>query len=1173
MLTGLISPLNESEDFKSILKGFQKGYQNQLIYGLSGSISSYFMAGFSFKRPSMLVLTANFQQARKKWEDLKTFLPGREVLLYPEAESTFLEVLAKSKEILAQRLNVLNKLMFNEGVVVVAPVDAILKRLTPIQLFKEAYIKMKIGDNFVFEKLISKLSNQGYERVNMVEAPGHFSLRGGILDVFPLISEKPYRIEFFDDQVDSIRQFEIETQRSIFNCPEILIPPARELILQPDTMAAAIERLKKEFIIQEKRLAKQGVKEALNKLRQIVKYSIEQLEQGIYFETIEQYLPFFYQEETLLFNYLPPGSLVVFDEPIRLKEVIASRIKDQLEEQVSLLSKGYILPTQGKVYIEKNTALINQINPLTTVSFSLLPRGSTLFKPENIVNVNAKNIHGFIGRVEILAEEIKSWRKNKYAIVILVASEERAYKIKDILANFKIDSFFITSINKEICSGNVVISIGGLEAGFEYNLPKLVFITDKDIFGLKKKSSKLIKGTHEGVKITNIEELAIGDFIVHENHGIGKYLGIKKLDIGGYKKDYLLIKYAGEDKLYVPTDQVGLIQKYLGSEGKAPKLNKLGGNEWAKVKNRVKESVQVMAKELLELYAVRESRSGYPFSIDTVWQKDFEDSFPYEETDDQLRTIDEIKKDMESDKPMDRLLCGDVGYGKTEVAIRAAFKAVMDGKQVAVLVPTTILAQQHFNTFSQRFAGYPVVIDVLSRFRTAKQQKETIEKLKQGQIEIIIGTHRLVQKDIAFKDMGLTIVDEEQRFGVSHKEKLKTLKKNVDVLTLTATPIPRTLHMSMIGLRDISILENPPEDRFPVQTYVLESNQDIIRDAVQREIDRGGQVYFVHNRISDIEKVANELQKIVPEARIALGHGQMREEQLEKTIIDFISGQYDVLVCTTIIETGLDIPNVNTIVVNEADRFGLSQLYQLRGRVGRSHRLAYAYFTYKKEKVLSEVAEKRLHAIREFTEFGSGFKIALRDLEIRGVGNILGPEQHGHMMAVGFDLYCRLLEGAIQELKGEEVREISDTTVEINVDGYISNDYISDSSNKIEFYKKIMMINNNDEAMDVADELIDRYGDIPQTVNNLLAIARIKACARLIKVESIKQKQNILVYRFWPGHNLTGEVLLELSTFYKDRIVFISNEYFEIKYKLDNLSQQELLETTEKFVNKIESLI
>jgi transcription-repair coupling factor (superfamily II helicase) len=735
------------------------------------------------------------------------------------------------------------------------------------------------------------------------------------------------------------------------------------------------------------------------------------------------------------------------------------------------------------------------------------------------------------------------------------------------LIDQNIEAIYKSSLDIELQDGHIVVLPGTLSNGFEFPSIRYAVISDREVFTTPKKEGPKRKGR----LIKAFTDLKVGDFVVHENHGIGQYVGIEKLTVGGLTRDYLNIKYGGNDKLYIPTDQLDMIQKYIGGEDKLPKLNKLGSVEWTKTKSKAQHSIQALAIDLLKLYAERQQKIGFSFSKDSRWQKEFEDMFPYEETEDQLRCIEEIKRDMEDERVMDRLLCGDVGYGKTEVALRAAFKCVMDSKQAAILAPTTILAQQHYNTCIQRFGSFPVKIDVLSRFKSASELKKAVSDLKSGNLDIIIGTHKLLQESIKFKDLGLLIIDEEQKFGVGHKEKIKSLKTNLDVLTLSATPIPRTLHMSMIGIRDISLIEEPPEERYPVQTYVMEHNEDVIRDAIFKEIARGGQVYFLHNRVRSIAKTAAHIKELVPEARVAYAHGQMDEKQLEDTMLDFYNGEYDVLVCTTIIEAGLDIPNVNTIIITDADKMGLSQLYQLRGRVGRSNRLAYAYFTYQKDKVLSEVAEKRLQAIKEFTEFGSGFKIAMRDLEIRGTGNLLGKEQHGHMEAIGYDLFIKLLEETLQELKGEAPVKRVETSIELQINAYIPESYISDENQKIEMYKKIASISDQQDLFDIEEEIEDRFGDIPTMVRNLLSIAYVKQLAQMCGISNIGQRNNNIAIKFKTDKFIKAQTAMQIASDYKGRILFTASEQPYFTLKCSDEKPEELLKDIRDIVEKISS--
>lgn len=1168
---GLLYPLNSSSEFQLLLAGLQQNYKQQLVIGTAGSQSAYYMAGLIHNTDGpVVVVTSNLVQAQTLVDDLTTLVPERVVLLFPALELLPYDVLAHSLDLAGKRMAVLTALFRGEQPIIVAPIEALMRRSTPWAILRDNFLAVNLGDVLTLDQFSAKLVNQGYERVDLIEGPGQFAIRGGIVDVFPITGVDPIRIELFDDEVDSLRYFDVATQRSLENLRTVLIPPVREIVLSREHLPAILQRIKADVHQAEKRLTKAGFKEAIPALQEKLTVTCERLEQTGYYEGLEHLLSYIYPEQVTFLDYLPQQSLVLVEDVSRTKEVADHRTVEWAESHTELLRKGQVFPGQGQVVLGFD-GLLQSLDQHRSVLFSLLPKQPGFLRPQNIVNLLSKTIPSFMGKLDIFAQDLRQWRKRGYPILILAETDDRCRKILESLKDEKLDAFYVSNLDKELQPGNIIVHQGYLSAGFEQSIPKIVVITEKEIFGQRKKSRGKARPKSHGQMETFVADLKEGDYVVHVNHGIGRYLGVQTMDIGGIQKDYLILQYAGEDKLYVPTEQVNLVQKYLGAEGARPKLYKLGGTEWTRVKNKVKESVKEMAEELIALYAVREARPGYAFSPDTVWQQEFEDGFSYEETPDQIRAVGDIKKDMEHRQPMDRLLCGDVGYGKTEVAIRAVFKAIMDGKQVAVLVPTTILAQQHYNTFRERFSGFPITVEMLSRFRSAKEQKETLKKLANGQLDVVIGTHRVVQEDVQFKDLGLVVVDEEQRFGVVHKEKLKQLRKNVDVLTLTATPIPRTLHMSLVGARDMSVLENPPEDRFPVQTYVVEYNPGILADAISREIDRGGQVYFVHNRIQDLDKLANEVQAMVPEARIVVAHGRMREEQLEQKILEFMEGEHDILVCTTIIETGLDIPNVNTIIINAAENMGLAQLYQLRGRVGRSNRLAYAYLTYRKDRVLSEAAEKRLQAIREFTEFGSGFKIAMRDLEIRGAGNILGPEQHGFLASVGFDLYCRLLEDAVKEQKGEEVQEQIDPLIEIVVDAYLDDQFIPTQGTKMEIYKKMVLAPTAEEVDDLEEEIQDRFGDLPQAVRNLLDIARVRVLCRDLFISNAGVQGDYIYLKFAPEHHLPGETLVAMGTKLPG-LTFTAGQILEIKQKVGRKSPEEKLKALKLLLLEIKTL-
>ncbi|WP_066634305.1 transcription-repair coupling factor [Desulfolucanica intricata] len=1168
-MNGLLKPLETTPEFISLQEGLDKDFRRQLVLGLSASQKSYVMAGLiEAQQQSALILTSSEQEAGLLTDDLKELLPGTKILSFPVWQLLPYQVLAHSKEVLRQRLEVLKALCQEEKLVIIAPVEALLRRLSPYHAFCRASLCLEVGQIYDLKELKEKLAAYGYERVDPVEGHGQYSVRGGILDVYPMTSSRPVRIEFFDDEVDSIRLFEPNTQRSVENLRKVEIFPAREMIVETGLWQLAYKRIVSEYQKQKQKLSQAGAAEALQNISRLEEV-LDYINHSTYFEGIEQYLPYFYEETVSLLDFFNQNSLVLIDEPVRVKESVEAIHRERAETYADLLRIGRVLPLQYKGYLNWSE-LYNQLELFRTVFFSFLPRQSEAIKPQKCVNFPVKAMQGFFGKINLLVEALLHWKKAKYRIVLLVNSIEKAKQLTSALKDHQIDAYQVKNIKQELQPGKVIVTGGHLTGGFEFTSGKLVVITELEMYGQRKKPSKQRQRVQD--KIELFADLKTGDYVVHVNHGIGRYEGIVQLTIGEVKRDYLLVKYAGEDKLYVPTDQVEMIQKYLGSEAGSPKLSRLGGAEWSRVKSKVKEAVKEMAQELLALYATRETISGHAFSKDTVWQQEFEAAFPYDETPDQLRAIDEVKADMERARPMDRLLCGDVGYGKTEVALRAAFKAVMDSKQVAVLVPTTILAQQHYNTFQERFAKYPVSIAMLSRFRTPREQRRIIQELAEGRVDIVIGTHRLVQDDIRFKDLGLLVVDEEQRFGVSHKEKLKQMRENVDVLTLTATPIPRTLHMSLVGVRDTSLLETPPEDRFPVQTYVLEEEAVIIREAIRRELGRGGQVYYVHNRVADLDQLAAWVTSLVPESKVAVAHGQMKEDRLERVMLDFMSQKYNVLVCTTIIETGLDIPNVNTLIVKEADHMGLAQLYQLRGRVGRTNRLAYAYFTFRRDRVLSEVAEKRLAAVREFTAFGSGYKIAMRDLEIRGAGNILGPEQHGHIAAVGFDLYCRLLEDAVREAKGGEEAKLVDTVVELPVTAYIPDEYVPDTSQKVELYKRMANVSDVKQLSELEDELIDRFGDLPEAVVNLLVVARIKTYARNLKIKGVSRLNGFYRLQFAQGHNLTGEKLVKLSERMAGKVRF-SNVDGEFEIRLKSIHQENETRTSlsrlEDFLHKL----
>ncbi len=1161
MLNFLVDPLNNLEAYNKLKIDIEKKNSPIATYGIiDESIGHILYALKEHTKRQILLITYNEVRSRRIYEDIRN-LGNNNVFLLPKRELVFYEVDAFSYESTNERLGILSRLVKGEDLLLVTSMEALFHKLMSKEVLKSYSQELRLGEEVNLDKLIKLLTDGGYERVNLVEGIGQFSIRGGIIDFFPPYNGNPIRIELFDEEIDSIRTFDITNQRSIDILQQAFIFPVKENLILDEYRETIIKNLDKDLT---KSLSKSKISiiEKENLESKFNKYK-EYLAEKLFISNMDMIVPYIPKEYlSSLVSYLNEDAIIYIDEPKRIEESVKNGKNDFNLKFTDLYEVGEVLSSHINI-LYNYEELLEEMEKRICITSSALLSGDNNFKPKSIHNFSIKGMQSYHNKMETLKEDINHFKYRGYKIIILSGTEERGQRLHKTLLDMGIESTFMKDKNVEIKSSQVFITPGSIHGGFEYPALKLIVISDKEIFGAgKKKTGKLKK--KDPSKGISFSDLNIGDYVVHENHGIGRYEGVEQLVIQGIKKDYLTIRYKGEDKLYVPIDQMHLIQKYIGSDSIKPKINKLSSGEWAKTKEKAKKAVEDMAHDLLELYAKRESFKGFSFSKDGEWQRQFEDLFPYEETEGQARSIIEIKKDMERPKPMDRLLCGDVGYGKTEVALRAAFKSVMDGKQVAFLVPTTILAQQHYNTIVERFANFPVKIATLSRFRTKAEQKLAIDNIRRGVVDIVVGTHRLLSKDVSFSDLGLLIIDEEQRFGVKHKESLKKFKETVDVLTLTATPIPRTLHMSLSGIRDMSVIEDPPEERYPVQTYVVEFNEQMIRDAILKEVGRGGQVYFVYNRVETIDKITSTLRKLVPEAKFAIGHGQMSERELEKVMVSFLEKEVDVLVCTTIIETGLDIPNVNTIIIHDADKMGLSQLYQLRGRVGRSNRIAYGYFTYEKNKVLSEVAEKRLRAIKEFTEFGSGFKIAMRDLEIRGAGNLLGLEQHGHIEAIGYDLYVKFLNESIRRLKGEKVEEHIDTTVDIKVDGYIKSRYIEDEEQKIEVYKKIASISNMEDYRELLDELIDRFGDLPKEVENLMDISYIRYLGSKNNIKNITQIEKEVILEFSSTENISVELLHLLSTEYGRRLSFDLSTEPSFKFRPKDKILEELKSLVEK---------
>ncbi|MFP4021325.1 MAG: transcription-repair coupling factor, partial [Halanaerobium sp.] len=1046
---------------------------------------------------------------------------------------------------MSERTKVLTELIFSidqkKKIILTTPA-AVFKKLPPKDIYQDKSINIKNGSEVNIDKIRQQLFALGYKREEMVEAPGQYSIRGGIIDVFTLLDEQPFRIELFGDEVDSIRKIDLTAQRSKKEVAQITIPPFANLVIDEEVVERAYPRLEAAYSKAVAKLVENNYQEEASYLREKAKKMLEDLKEKHRFPGFEQFLPFYYDQTASFFDYLEE-SIIFAVRPKKIEQLTQEHYQEITETHTRLLEQGMVFPQYIDNFITESD-FKSEItkNQVVDINSEFDEKAAA----EDDIHFDTSTLEPFHGQLELFSEKIMDLLHKKYRIAVTLNSSSKKRRVKMFLEEKNL------VVGDNFDESRIVIFSDSLAEGFIFNDIKLAVFSDQEVFGNEQKRKRKIGDFEDGVEISSINDLKAGDYVVHENHGIGKYLGVKTLEIQGQHKDYLVLKYAGEDKLYVPTGKINLVQKYIGSDAGNPKLYKLGSSDWKKVKEKVQKSVEEMAVGLLELYAERETLTGYQFSEDDIWQQEFEDAFPFEETPDQKEAITQVKSDMESEKPMDRLLCGDVGYGKTEVAVRAAFKAALDSKQTAVLVPTTILAQQHYNTFSDRIDEFPVRVGILSRFNTASEQRKTLKKLIKGEIDILIGTHRLLSKDVIFDDLGLLIIDEEQRFGVTHKEKLKNLKRNVDVLTLTATPIPRTLHMALVGVRDMSLIETPPENRYPIRTFIKEYNKELIASAIRRELARDGQIYFVHNRVKDIEQTAGKLQKLMPEAKIAVAHGQMNEKRLEKIMYDFYHQKFDILVCTTIIETGLDIPNVNTIIINHADKMGLSQLYQLRGRVGRTNRIAYAYLLYERDRILPEVAEKRLEAIKEFSTLGSGFKIAMRDLEIRGAGNLLGPEQSGHIAAVGFSLYTKLLEGTIEELKGKADQEKIEVEVDLNLDAYIPDDYIKYEARKIEIYKKIKAIENEADALDTIDELIDRFGEPPIELMRLVNTARLKFLAAELNIDLIKEESGKIKCQFINSEVVDGSKLVEFSKKYRKKIKIKSAKKPQLLIKIDD---------------------
>ena len=1106
-ISNLVEYISSDERYKSIISALRSGSEADV--SISASARAFLLAAIrSDLRASMLVLTASAERAVRLASDLRAFSVDADV--FPDPETMLYDVLSPGAASAGKRLAVLDSMAAGVPKVWVSSIQTAMGVLPPVTESLHHPVEVRVGETIDIYSLAEQLVSKGYLRTMRVEGQGQFSVRGGIIDIFAAQASIPVRIELFGDDIESIRTFSPTTQRSTGNMKSIIIYGSRHLSLSEGNIERALRRLPEGYRVEHED-------------------EIAALRESRHFDGIEKYLPFLYEETASLIDYLPEHCIIVLDEPEETEQA-GERYYEQQQSYIEHLVEHHAATGSADMYFMRPAVLLQKGVPrLRLFSIDQSSNG--------VVSFAASAIQPLSGGIDTLEKLLKDYISAGVAVVVVLHDKGQRARMAEIFSERGI----AYSQDSLVLSG-VCLALGNLSGGFESGDLKLAIVSFADIFGRQSAATK-VSSVSPGRAIAGVSELNPGDFVVHSNHGIAVYAGLKRREVAGIVRDYALLEYAGTDKLFVPTEQLDRITRFIGTAGEEPTISRLGSAEWLKAKRKVKASVKKVAYDLLSLYAERSKARGHAYSADTAWQNEMEDDFVHVETPDQLTAIDDVKRDMEAPKPMDRLICGDVGYGKTEVAVRSAFKAVVDGKQVLVLVPTTILAQQHYTTFKERLSAYPVNVDMVSRFRSRNEQKDTLKRFSEGEVDILIGTHRLLQADVKPFDLGLVIIDEEQRFGVNDKEKIRNFKKSVDVLTLSATPIPRTMQMSLAGVRDMSVIETPPEDRRPIITHVGRYDEEMLLQAIRRELGRGGQVYYVHNRVETITSVAVRLTSLVPEARVAVAHGQMSEHQLEKIMVAFLKGEYDVLVSTTIIESGIDIPNVNTLIVDRAEHLGLAQLYQLRGRVGRSERRAYAYFFFTPNRLLTGQAFERLKTISEFTELGSGVKIAMRDLEIRGAGSLLGAEQSGHMSAVGFELYCQMLREAIEEKEGRPVAEPAEIKIDLPVDAYLPESYIAEENLRVEAYKKIILARSPEGLDEVALELADRFGPVPEPVDALLGIARLRLLAKVLGIKEVRQqygKVRVSPIRV-PKHQ---EVVLSMS--YKNLLFKPEREYFQV---------------------------
>ncbi len=1140
--------LEKSSKFTDFINNIENKKSPIAISGLTGVAEASIVAKCleETKRP-ILVITYNDIQAQTLVNDLKFFT--EDVAYLPKKEIITYDYVAESKNLPYERIEILNKIYKKQKTIIVTSVETIKQKIISKEALYKNTLNFKVGDRCDLELLKQKLIDLGYQRFDLIDGRGEFSVRGGIIDI-STTENTGIRIELWGDEIDSIRHFNIISQRSIDNIEKIEIFPAHEYILE-----TKIEDVTKN-------ISQNVYSETIAKK---VEEDLEKIRNGEYISKIDRYFNAFYKKQETILEYLEDKYLVFVDEFNKIKQRSENIEQDNENTIKALIEKDRIIPDALKNYVDTENIEQNIEKHQTIYLDKLDDRFKNGIESYDF---KYKELNYFKSGIDLFINDINNFKKQNKKVYIVVDTKEKAEKIKKMLAEYDILSIYYEKLNKTVINqdnNTVIITLGKISKGFySIDLNQVVMLASELVDGtrtIKKRKSETFK---QGEKVV-FADLKVGDYVVHRRYGIGIYIGVNTITADGTTRDYLKLKYAGDDILYIPTNALDEIRKYVGGEEIGLKLNKLGSKDWEKTTNKVRNNLRAVAKELIELYARREKAKGYAFSKDTQWQKQFEEAFPYAETDDQLRCIDEVKKDMENEKPMDRLLCGDVGYGKTEVAIRAAFKAVMDHKQVAYLAPTTVLAKQQYETFKERMKDFPIRVDVLNRFRTTKDKNRIIKEMKLGEIDILIGTHRILGKDVEFKDLGLLIIDEEQRFGVKAKEKIKQYKTNVDVLTMTATPIPRTLHMSIVGVRDMSVIYEPPQNRKPVQTYVLEYDAEVVKEAITKELERNGQVFYLFNNVEEISLKADKVSRLVPEAKVGFAHGRMTGEEIEDIMEDFVEGKINVLVCTTILESGIDIPNANTIIMENADRVGLAQLYQLRGRVGRSDKQGYAYITYRKDKMLSEVADKRLKAIKEFTEFGSGFKIAMRDLEIRGAGSLIGEIQHGHLEEVGYDTYCRILDEVLKEEQGLKVDEDISCQIDLNVTSFIPDSFISDQNQKIEIYQDIALCKNEEDISNIIDEIIDRFGNMPNEIENLLEISRIKQLAKEKYLTKIQSKKDSVVFTY-DVNKFDNSKLSDMISKYGNRIKFSAGLKPMVTLKLEKQGEKGILQEVKEFL-------